>query len=65
MAEARQIESDILIKRYAKRRLYNTVDLVYVSMDDLTKMVLAQQQFIIRDAETGDDITREILGRLH
>jgi polyhydroxyalkanoate synthesis regulator protein len=57
--------SSILIKRYAGRRLYNTTSSTYVSLDDLTNMVLRQQRFIVREAETGNDITCEILGRLH
>ena len=57
--------SSILIKRYARRRLYNTASLSYVSDEELAKMVLARQRFIVRDAETGDDVTDDILNRLH
>ncbi len=54
----------ILIKRYPGRRLYNTADLDYVTFEDLSKMVLAQRRFIVRDATTGNDITAEILQQL-
>jgi polyhydroxyalkanoate synthesis regulator protein len=57
--------SPVLIKRYAGRRLYDTADLVYVTPDDLTAMVLAQRRFVVREAETGDDVTAEILRGLH
>jgi polyhydroxyalkanoate synthesis repressor PhaR len=57
--------NSILIKRYAGRRLYNATDLVYVTLDDLADMVLAGRRFVVRDADSGDDITREILYRLH
>ena len=55
----------VLIKRYAGRRLYNTVSATYVTADDLANMILDGERFIVRDAETGADITRGILGRLH
>jgi polyhydroxyalkanoate synthesis repressor PhaR len=55
----------ILIKRYAGRRLYDTAGLTYVTLDDLADLVLKRQRFVVRDAETGNDITREILDRLN
>jgi polyhydroxyalkanoate synthesis regulator protein len=65
MPEKQNAPADsILIKRYAHRRFYNTAALTCLSLEDLTKMVLGQQRFIVRDAETGNDITREILDRL-
>ena len=55
----------VLIKRYAGHRLYNTVTAAYVSVDDLEEMVLQGTRFIVREAETGRNITRDILDRLH
>ncbi len=55
----------VLIKRYPGRRFYNTVDLDYVTFEDLSKMVLTQRRFIVLDAATGSDITAEILQRLN
>lgn len=54
----------ILIKRYAGRRLYNTATSTYVSLDDLADTVLNHQRFLVKDAEAGTDITREILDRI-
>jgi polyhydroxyalkanoate synthesis repressor PhaR len=54
----------ILIKRYAGRRLYNTATLTYVSLDDLANMVLEHRRFVVRDVDTGADITREILDQV-
>jgi polyhydroxyalkanoate synthesis repressor PhaR len=54
-----------LIKRYAGRRLYNTATSTYVTLDDLADMVLSGHRFVVRESETGADITREILDRLH
>jgi hypothetical protein len=55
----------VLIKRYAGRRLYHTVNATYVTRDDLANMILAGDRFTVREAETGTDITRTILDRLH
>ena len=61
----RAATNTILIKRYAGRRLYNTLTLTYVSLDDLADMVLRRQRFIVCEAETERDVTRELLNRLH
>jgi len=55
----------VLIKRYDNRRLYNTVTAAYVTLDDLESMVLSGERFVVRDAQTGEDITRVLLDRLH
>jgi hypothetical protein len=57
--------NSVLIKRYAGRRLYNSVNSIYVTLDDLANMILAGERFMVRDAETGTDVTRDILDRLH
>jgi PHB/PHA accumulation regulator DNA-binding domain len=54
----------ILIKRYAGRRLYNTATLTYATLDDLANMVLEHRRFVVRDVDTGGDITREILDQI-
>jgi polyhydroxyalkanoate synthesis repressor PhaR len=56
--------SPTLIKRYAGRRLYDTARLIYLTRDDLAEMVLNGERFTVRDAETGEDVTRAILDRL-
>lgn len=65
MPDERQDARPLLIKRYAKRRLYNTATSTYVSLDDLVAMVLSGERFKVVESETGDDITRTILDRLH
>jgi polyhydroxyalkanoate synthesis regulator protein len=66
MADQQNARTDsILIKRYAGRRLYNTASLTYVSLDDLANMITNDHRFVVRDAETGADITSDILSRLH
>jgi polyhydroxyalkanoate synthesis regulator protein len=36
-----------------------------VAVEDLADMILAGERFLVRDAETGADITRDVLDRLH
>jgi polyhydroxyalkanoate synthesis repressor PhaR len=54
----------IVIKKYANRRLYNTAKSSYVTLDDLSKMVRAGQDFAVYDAKTGEDITRSVLTQI-
>jgi hypothetical protein len=51
----------ILVKRYARSRLYDTAALRYVTVDDLRGWRARGTRFIVLDAETGDDITRIVL----
>ncbi|MBL8547598.1 MAG: polyhydroxyalkanoate synthesis repressor PhaR [Hyphomonadaceae bacterium] len=54
----------IVIKKYANRRLYNTGESKYVTLDDLSEMVRENTDFIVLDAKTGDDITRSVLTQI-
>ena len=50
-----------LLKKYPNRRLYDTQDSVYVTLDDVRSMVLANNDIQIVDSKTGQDLTRSIL----
>ena len=54
----------IVIKKYANRRLYNTQTSSYVTLDHLCNMVKQGVEFEVRDARTGEDITRQVLGQI-
>ncbi len=54
----------ITIKKYANRRLYNTAESCYVTLDDLATMVQSGVQFTVHDAKSGDDITRSVLTQI-
>ena len=54
----------IVIKKYANRRLYNTDTSSYVTLDDLCEMVKAGSEFIVYDAKSGEDLTRQILTQI-
>jgi len=51
----------ITIKKYANRRLYNTAISSYVTLDYLAQMVKDGTEFVVYDAKTGDDLTRQVL----
>lgn len=54
----------IVIKKYANRRLYNTDTSSYVTLDDLAVMVKENTDFIVYDAKSGEDLTRQILTQI-
>jgi polyhydroxyalkanoate synthesis repressor PhaR len=58
-----QIEP-IVIKKYANRRLYNTDTSSYVTLNDLCEMVKVGSEFIVYDAKSGEDLTRQILTQI-
>ncbi len=54
----------ITIKKYANRRLYNTATSSYVTLDHLCQMVKDNEDFVVYDAKTGEDITRSVLTQI-
>ncbi len=57
-------DGPIVIKKYANRRLYNTAKSSYVTLEDLSRMVQAGDDFQVFDAKTGEDITRSVLAQI-
>jgi len=50
-----------ILKKYPNRRLYDTLTSSYITLADVKKMVLEAAPFEVRDAKSGDDLTRAIL----
>jgi len=50
-----------VLKKYPNRRLYDTQTSSYITLADVKGMVLAGEAFEVRDAKSGDDLTRSIL----
>ena len=50
-----------VLKKYPNRRLYDTQLSSYITLADVKAMVLTGEDFEVRDARTGDDLTRSIL----
>jgi polyhydroxyalkanoate synthesis repressor PhaR len=53
--------SERIIKKYANRRLYDTTESRYVTLDDIRQLVTDGQAFRVVDTVNGNDITRSIL----
>ncbi len=51
----------IIVRRYARSRLYDTVAGRYLTVDDLRQWLKDGVAFQVRDSETGADITRVLL----
>ena len=58
------VSDTVTIKKYANRRLYNTATSSYVTLDSLCEMVRKGENFVVRDAKSGDDITRQVLTQI-
>ena len=54
----------VTIKKYANRRLYNTATSSYVTLEHLCQMVKDIVDFVVFDAKTGEDITRQVLTQI-
>ena len=54
----------VVIKKYANRRLYNTASSSYVTLEHLSDMVKQGVDFVVYDAKTNDDLTRQILTQI-
>ena len=50
-----------VLKKYPNRRLYDTKISSYITLADVKSMVLSGVDFEVRDAKTGEDLTRSIL----
>ncbi len=50
-----------IIKKYPNRRLYDTDTSSYITLTEIKQLVMDSETFVVRDAKTGDDLTRSIL----
>ena len=50
-----------VIKKYPNRRLYDTETSSYITLAEVKQLVMKSSHFVVRDAKTGDDLTRSIL----
>lgn len=49
------------IKKYPNRRLYDTVDSVYIKNEDVRELLVHGERVSITDSQSGRDITRSVL----
>lgn len=50
-----------VIKKYPNRRLYDTRVSSYITLEEVRQLVLSGETFEVRDAKTGEDLTRSVL----
>jgi polyhydroxyalkanoate synthesis repressor PhaR len=54
----------VIIKKYSNRRLYDTEISSYVTLEDLFQMLRQGADFVVYDAKSGDDLTRNVLTQI-
>ena len=55
---SKQATNQVIIRKYANRRLYDTNESRYVTIEDLTIMVKSGVDFSVVDVVNGKDLTR-------
>ena len=50
-----------IIKKYPNRRLYDTDTSSYITLTEVKQLVMDSTDFVVRDAKTGEDLTRSIM----
>lgn len=53
-----------LIKRYGNRKLYDTQDSAYITLDGIASLVRAGEDVRVIDNDTGEDLTALIFGQI-
>jgi polyhydroxyalkanoate synthesis repressor PhaR len=52
------------IKRYANRKLYDTTDKNYITLDQISKLIKAGQEISVVDNQTGEDLTSATISQI-
>jgi polyhydroxyalkanoate synthesis repressor PhaR len=55
------MEEKRIIKKYPNRRLYDTEESKYITLEDIKKLVIQNKEFIVKDVKSDEDLTRSIL----
>ena len=50
-----------VIKKYPNRRLYDTRISSYITIEDVRQLIVDGEEFEVRDAKSGEDLTRCVL----
>lgn len=54
----------MVVKKYSNRRLYDTSDSRYITLDELAQKIRAGNDARVVDAKTGDDLTQATLAQI-
>lgn len=55
-----QQNAERVIKKYPNRRLYDTNTSSYITLAEVKQLVMDREAVVIKDAKTGEDLTRSI-----
>ena len=50
-----------IIKKYPNRRLYDSTESRYVTLQDIRRLVINREDFVVLDKATNEDVTRSVL----
>lgn len=64
VSKTKSDKPEIVIKKYANRRLYDTSTSQYVTLDHLRELVKQGVHFKVTDAKSGDDLTHGVLAQI-
>ncbi len=64
MSKTKSGKPEIIIKKYANRRLYDTSTSQYVTLDHLRGLVKQDLHFQVIDAKSGEDLTHGVLAQI-
>lgn len=54
----------MLVKKYTNRRLYDTADSRYITLEELAEKIRAGEDATVVDAKTGEDLTQATLTQI-
>jgi len=57
-------EETVVVKKYSNRRLYNTCESTYITLDQLSEIIRSGRDVKVVEACSGDDVTAYILTQL-
>lgn len=64
MAKKKPKDDEYVIKRYANRKLYDTVTRKFTSLDGLAGLLESGTRITVRDHDSGADRTNEVLAQV-
>lgn len=56
-----EVDGARILKKYPNRRLYDTEESRYITLNDVRQLVLERVDFVVIDKASGEDISRQIL----
>jgi polyhydroxyalkanoate synthesis repressor PhaR len=59
-----QMADTIIIKKYPNRRLYNTKQSTYITLEDVSDLIKKGSRIQVVDVNTGDDVTPLVLTQI-